>query len=79
MCAQTLLDVSASAPLGPQLEGLEPIDIFWIEEHVAYCNKLFMDFVRMTCKDDPFRDDTIRIWREGCSCRYEREGCPCSC
>lgn len=45
MSPEALLDEATPTSLRPQLQSLEPLHVFLIEEHVAYGDKLFVDLV----------------------------------
>lgn len=68
MSTKTFLDESTSSTSGIQLDGLEPVDVLGIEEHVADCDELLVDLERMACQHDALRDNT------GIICREERAG-----
>lgn len=59
MRTQGLLDVTAAATLGPELDGLEPSNILFVEEHVADGDELLVDLVGVTSEDGAFGDDAV--------------------
>src|SRR5690349_16016528 len=45
---QRLLDVPSASPLGPQRQGLEPLNILPVEEHAPNGSDLLVNVVRVT-------------------------------
>ncbi len=64
MRTQTLLDKSTSTSLGPELECLEPLHVFAVEEHVPDCDELLVDLVWMAGENDSLGDDAGGGWWE---------------
>jgi hypothetical protein len=61
MSTQRLADVTDTTSLRPQLNGLEPLDVFAIEEHVPDRRRLLVDLVRVTGEDNTLSGDASRI------------------
>lgn len=45
MSSKTFFDEPAPSPLRPQLQCLEPIDVFFVEEHIAYSDELLVNLI----------------------------------
>lgn len=57
MRTETFLDVTTAPSLGPQLQGLEPVDVLGVEEHVADGDDSLVDLERMTRENSSLRDN----------------------
>jgi len=57
-------NMTDTSVLRMQLDSLEVLDVFPLEEHVSDGSCLFVNFERVTREHDTFRDDTCRIGRD---------------
>jgi len=60
MGTQRLLEIAAPAAPSPQRQGLVPLDILAIKEHVTDRDDLLVDVVWVAGKDHTLGDDTVR-------------------
>merc|ERR1719341_979208 len=64
VCAQTILDVSSSSCLCPQLHRLEPVNILPVEEHKPHCADTLVDVEGVPGENCPLDHNSVRIRRE---------------
>lgn len=76
MGTQALLDITCSSSLGKELESLEPVDVFLVEEHVSDGDDLLVDLVRVASEDDALGGDSVCVDRvEGAGADEFGGGC----
>lgn len=68
MSSQTLLDETASPPLSPELQSLEPFHVLAVKEHISNCNKPPVNLIWMTSENDTLRNNAIWGGRERGAC-----------
>ncbi len=70
--AQRLPDVAAAAVAGAQLDGLEPVDVLGVEEHVADDGVLVADAPRVAAEHDALQHDPVRLHAQQAARRHQR-------
>jgi hypothetical protein len=64
MRSETLLNVTRPSVLRMKLNGLEVVDVLWVEEHVSHRGGLTVQFEGMSREHYTFSDDPCRVWVE---------------
>ena len=59
--AEWLLDVTPAAPLGPQLDWLEPVDVLTVEEHEPHHGRLAVDLERVAGQHGPLDNQPVGV------------------
>lgn len=75
MSSETFLDEATPPSLRPQLQSLEPLYVFFVEEHVPNSDKLLVNLVRVPSQYDTLGNDTRSGGRERSARCYQAKRC----